>query len=266
MGLKFTKMHGLGNDFMIINATVEEFNLSSQQIQRLADRHRGVGFDQLLIIASTSSPQADFIYRIFNSDGSEAEQCGNGARCVARFIHAENLSSNQELRLLTGKKITRVYLAEENEVIVEMDEPQFAFGPIPYTLIINNESVTFTVVNVGNPHAVIQVSDVSQAQVEKIGTILAKHPNFPQGTNVGFMQIINGDQISLRVFERGVGETLACGSGACAAVAVGRLQGLLDEQVKVTQVGGDFLVQWQGLGSTLKMKGPAEFVYKGEIS
>jgi diaminopimelate epimerase len=271
--IQFTKMHGLGNDFMVVDATAKPLRLTPAQIQALADRHRGIGFDQLLVLAPAPDKSADFTYLIFNSDGSAAEQCGNGARCMARFIQRQGLSQKTELRLLTAGKITQVVLEADHEVTVEIGEPYFEPSRIPfqapqaqapYTITVVDRVVTFYVAGVGNPHAVIIVADIATAPVQVVGEALTRHPVFPEGANIGFMQIVRPDHIQLRVYERGVGPTLACGSGACAAVAVGRQHGLLQEQVRVSQEGGDLCISWQGQGSSIRMKGPAEFVYQGE--
>lgn len=272
MGIEFTKMHGLGNDFMVIDATTQIVDLSSEQIRKLADRHRGVGFDQLLMLSTSSTEKADFTYRIYNNDGTEAEQCGNGARCMARFIHQKGLSDKKELSLVTQGRITRVILESDDQVMVEMGSPYFEPERIPfvepqsmppYSLKIDHQDINFSVVGMGNPHAVIIVDDIELAQVHDIGKSLSTHLNFPQGANVGFMQVINQHEVQLRVYERGAGETLACGSGACAAVAVGFQQGLLKENVRVVQAGGDLQISWTGPGAIMRMTGPAQFVYQG---
>lgn len=272
--LPFTKMHGLGNDFMIVDATSRPFPLTRRQIQAAADRHRGVGFDQLLVLAPSPGGQADFTYLIFNSDGSAAEQCGNGARCMAKFIHEQGLSRKNELRLITNDKITRLNLETDNTVTVEIGEPYFEparmpFEPLetgePYQLKIAGKTVQFYVAGVGNPHAVILTPEITASMVNEIGKQLSVHASFPQGVNTGFMQIISRDHINLQVYERGAGPTLACGSGACAAAAVGRRLGLLQEQVQVSQPGGELWIAWQGAGSPITMRGPAEFVYQGKL-
>ncbi len=273
MKLHFFKMHGLGNDFMIVDAMHQTFNLSPAQISRLADRYTGVGFDQLLVLSPARSHDIDFDYRIFNSDGSEAEQCGNGARCIARFIHDRNLSKKNEFVLSTKTRLIKVKLEENNQVTVDMGQPIFEPALIPflaeamaprYLLDVSGEVIGIRAVSIGNPHAVIAVSDVITAEVKRLGPLIEHHPRFPQGTNVGFMQIINSNRIKLRVHERGVGETLACGSGACAAVAVGRHQGLLTETVVVELPGGNLTIRWLGPDHSLLMTGPAEWSFSGE--
>ncbi len=272
--LSFTKMQALGNDFMVVDAVDQPFNLTPSQIQQLADRHYGVGFDQLLVLAPSPSDQADFSFLIFNSDGSTAEQCGNGARCMARFIHKREMSPRRAWRLITVGKVTSVTLETDNTVTAELDEPSFEPSKVPfvtttskppYSLLINNQEIKFGIVGVGNPHAVIHVDEASLAAVDEVGAVLSKHINFPAGVNVGFMQVLSPDHIFLRVYERGAGQTLACGSGACAAVAVGRQMGLLAPLVQVSQKGGELWINWPGPGSPLRMRGPAHFVYEGLI-
>lgn len=275
MTLAFTKMHGLGNDFMIVDATRQPFSLTPHQIQAAADRHRGVGFDQLLVVAPAPVELADFTYLIFNSDGSTAEQCGNGARCIARFIREQGLSHKDELQLLTAGKITRVRLEKDDSVTVEISEPYFEPAQIPFTthevaapyhFQTAGKTMAFHVAGVGNPHAVILADDaVDAVSLQEIGGRLSVHPSFPQGVNVGFMQVLTPDHIHLQVFERGSGLTLACGSGACAAVAVGRQLGLLNEQVQVSQPGGELWITWRGPGWPIHMRGPAHFVYTGNL-
>jgi diaminopimelate epimerase len=272
-GLAFTKMHGLGNDFMMIDATRQPFQLTRKQIQAAADRHCGVGFDQLLVIAPPPpDSQADFTYLIFNGDGSSAQQCGNGARCAARFIQRQGLSNKQEMQLITAGKITRVRLEKDDNATVEISEPYFdpALMPFtttessaPYSLQTQAGTVQFYIAGVGNPHALILVDQFDLAMVATIGAQLSVHPNFPEGVNVGFMQIQSPKHIQLKVYERGSGLTLACGSGACAAVAVGRQLKKLDAQVQVSQTGGDLQIDWPGPGRPLQMRGPAQFVYTG---
>jgi diaminopimelate epimerase len=273
--LPFTKMHGLGNDFMIVDAVSQPFSLTRAQIQAAADRHRGVGFDQLLVIAPTDdSEKADFTFLIFNSDGSAAEQCGNGARCVARFIRARGFSDKDELRLATSGRITKVRLEPDDSVTVEITAPYFEPAQMPYQttetappyhLPVAGKTISFYLAGVGNPHAVILVKTLEKAEVTPIGQSLSTNPHFPQGVNVGFMQVAAPNRVYLQVYERGAGPTLACGSGACAAMAVGRRLGLLQERVQVSQPGGDLWITWPGAGSPLQMRGPAEFVYEGTL-
>ncbi len=273
--LPFTKMQGIGNDFMIVDATVNPFSLTREQIRNAADRHLGVGFDQLLVIAPAPQQRGvDFTCLIYNNDGSSAQQCGNGVRCVARFIHERGLSAKKEFGLLIHDKITRVFLESDDSVTVEMSEPYFVPAQIPFTtdssgppyhLRVDGKDIEFQVVGVGNPHAVILTKKIEAAVVAQQGGQLSRHPNFPEGVNVGFMQIETPSQILLQVNERGAGPTLACGSGACAAVAVGRRLGLLQEQVRVNQPGGEVWITWHGPGSPIRMRGPAQFVYEGNL-
>lgn len=274
MTIPFTKMQGLGNDFVVIDATKQSFDLTSKTIQRMADRRFGIGFDQLLAIEKAKDPETDFNLRIFNADGSEVGQCGNGARCVARYIQEKQLSKKKHLILKTSHSRLSLFLEKDNQVLVDMGIPKFDPEEIPfkanqrtsqYSLQIDETSLEFGLVNIGNPHAVIQVNDVENADVLGIGAKLSTHPNFPVGTNVGFMQIINPSEIKLRVFERGAAETFACGSGACAAVAIGRQLGSMEEKVQVFQRGGQLSISWTGQEKdSIRMKGPAEFVYHGQ--
>ncbi len=272
--LQFVKMQGLGNDFMVIDGVRQVFNLSRQQIQELADRHYGVGFDQLLVAAPSPTPEADFAYLIFNQDGSPAEQCGNGARCIAKFIHKYNLDHKKTFKLWTQGKITLVHLEDDGNVTVQLSEPYF--DPLlipfqttekqaPFQLAIAGRPWEFYLIGIGNPHAVIVVDTIETKTVETIGAEISKHPSFPQGVNVGFMQINSSEHIFLRVYERGAGLTLACGSGACAAAAIGRKVGLLGPRVQVSQPGGDLWINWQGPTFPVYMRGPAQFVYEGII-
>lgn len=259
---------------MVVDATNRPFALTRRQIQAASDRHRGVGFDQLLVLAPAPAGKADFTYLIFNGDGSPAEQCGNGARCMARFIREQELSRKDELNLFTAGKITKVRLEADDTVTVEITEPYFDPAQMPFTttevsppyhLKIAGKSVEFYLAGVGNPHAVILVDEINTDTVNEMGKQLSVHRDFPQGVNVGFMQAITPDHIRLQVYERGAGLTLACGSGACAAVAVGRRLEKLREQVQVTQPGGELWITWRGAGSPINMRGPAEFVYEGNL-
>lgn len=274
MKLSFSKMQGIGNDFVVIDATRQPFALSPQQIQRLADRHRGIGFDQLLVIAASSSAQADFDYRIFNADGSEAEQCGNGARCIARYIHEHGLSNKKNLKIKTSKSLMELILEENGEVTVSMGIPTFVPKEIPflidtqaayYSLPINDKTIQIGAVAIGNPHAVTEVNDIKTALVKNLGPLIESHSLFPNHVNAGFMQIISPQEIYLRVYERGAGETLACGSGACAAVVIGRKWGKLAEKVLVHLPGGDLKISWQGDNHPVWMTGPAEEVFTGNL-
>ena len=272
--MHFVKMHGLGNDFVVIDAIRQHVELPPGAIRHIADRRRGIGCDQVLLVERPQSPDADFRYRIFNADGGEVEQCGNGARCFARFVRDEGLTTKDRIPVETLAGLIELEVLADGQVRVDMGEPVFEPQRIPfqaearapsYTLEVNGESLDIGAVSMGNPHAVLQVEDVDAAPVARLGPAIEHHPRFPQRANVGFMQILDRDHIRLRVFERGVGETEACGTGACAAVAVGRLQGLLDGEVQVSLPGGDLVISWAGEGAPLYMTGPAERVFEGSI-
>ena len=271
--LKFTKMHGAGNDFMVIDAINQTVLLSEQQIQMLAHRQFGVGFDQLLLVETSTI--ADFKYRIFNADGSEVSQCGNGARCFVRFVAEQGLSNKREIRVETASGIITPKLEENGLVTVNMGAPKFEPNAIPfiadstascYSLIVSNHSVDISVVSMGNPHAVQIVEDVENAPVVSLGRQIELHPRFPERVNAGFMQIMNAHHIKLRVFERGSGETLACGTGACAAVVAGIQLGQLTSPVTVSARGGDLQITWQGGDAPVMMTGPAVTVFTGTIT
>ncbi|MCT6881749.1 MAG: diaminopimelate epimerase [Snodgrassella alvi] len=279
--LKFTKMHGLGNDFMVIDGINQKFNPSTAPIAAWAQRHTGVGFDQLLLIEAPRQAEADFRYRIFNADGSEVEQCGNGARCFARFVYDKGLTSKKQIVVETAGGVIVPRLNDDGLVTVDMGVPLLAPEQIPFAaideydarsishqLVIGNETVSVTCINMGNPHAVIVVEDIEQAPVHRLGAAIENHKQFPQRVNVGFMQIIAPRRIRLRVFERGVGETQACGTGACAAVVAGISLGLLgdDEPVEVNLPGGQLLISWQQQPDAhVWMTGPTQSVFDGEI-
>ncbi len=272
--LTFFKMHGLGNDFMVFDAIHQNVQLSSEQIRRWANRHTGVGFDQLLLVERAQQAGVDFRYRIFNADGSEVAQCGNGARCFARFVREQGLSDKDELIVETASGIIKLY-HEANGVRVNMGAPRFESQDIPLTLIraphylltLGDDVVTFYAVSMGNPHAVIEVDNIDEADVVGIGAALqARADIFPKSVNVGFVQIVSREQVRLRVYERGSGETQACGTGASAAMAALRSADLVDEQVRVSLLGGDLMIRWSGDESEpLWMTGPAETVFKGMI-
>lgn len=272
--LLFTKMHGIGNDFVVLDGINQVVNLSSAQVQRIADRHFGVGCDQLLVVEAYAGEEADFRYRIFNADGSEVEQCGNGARCFARFVYDQGLTQKTTIPVMTTSGLIVLNIQPNGQVMVNMGVPEFAPERIPfiserqqtlYNREIAGEWVSFSAVSMGNPHAVLQVTDVDMAPVGVLGSALEHHPSFPRRVNVGFMQVLGRDRIRLRVFERGSGETLACGTGACAAVVAGCIQGLLDMQVTVTLPGGDLQIRWDGEGQPVWMTGPAETVFRGTL-
>ncbi len=274
MSLSFTKMHGLGNDFVLLDAIDQAVSLSRAQIQLLADRRRGVGCDQVLIIARARAAGAEFAYRIFNADGGEVEQCGNGARCVARYLRERGLTQGAQVRLATTAGPIAIRFESDDQVTVDMGVPRLAPEEIPfvadaqaesYRLEVEGREVELSAVSMGNPHAVLQVDDVGSAPVATLGACVEAHPRFPTRVNVGFMQVVDRAAIRLRVFERGVGETLACGSGACAAVVAGRLRGLLDERVTVKLPGGKLVISWRGLNAPVFMTGEATRVFEGSI-
>jgi diaminopimelate epimerase len=275
MNLSFTKMHGLGNDFVVIDAIRQSINLSPDQIRFLADRHRGIGCDQLLLVEAPGTEEVDFNYRIFNSDGGEVGQCGNGARCFARFVVDSGLTTKNALVVETSEGIIHLSLEADGQVTVDMGTPRFNPADIPfeaeevserYPISVGNEQIEIGAVSMGNPHAVIVVDDVDTAPVGELGPQLECHPRFPQRTNVGFMQVVDRNHIHLRVFERGTGETQACGTGACAAVAVARIWGMVDEEVAVDLPGGQLMIRWAGGKASVMMTGPVATVFEGQIS
>jgi len=270
--LRFTKMEGLGNDFVVVDATRAPFALTSDEIRRLADRRFGVGCDQLLVVEPARG-DADFRYRIFNADGGEVEQCGNGARCFVIFVRERRLTDQREIRVETAGGLIVPRLEDDGEVSVDMGVPRFAPHEIPFidgtgkpseTLVVAGRDYRVSVVSMGNPHAVQIVDDVDAAPVGTIGPAIEAHPRFPMRVNAGFMQIVDRDTIRLRVYERGAGETLACGTGACAAVVAGRRLGLLDSNVRVRTRGGVLTIAWEGGDAPVIMKGPARTVFEGE--
>lgn len=272
MLLHFTKMHGLGNDFMVVDMVSQNVRLPPEKIRRLADRHFGVGFDQLLLVESPTNPDMDFRYRIFNADGSEVEQCGNGARCFARFVLDKKLIGRNNIRVQTAGGNIELHVQSNGDVMVDMGHPRLEPAQVPftanqqedtYTIDADGQSYEISAISMGNPHGVLVVDDVQKAPVTTLGPILESHQNFPRKCNVGFMQILDRHEIKLRVFERGVGETLACGTGACAAVVAGRLRGLLEDTVHVHLPGGCLTINWPGEGSPVMMTGSATRVYEG---
>ncbi|WP_457665342.1 diaminopimelate epimerase [Thiolapillus sp.] len=274
MRLQFTKMQGLGNDFVVFDAIHQKVDLTPEQLRFLADRRFGVGCDQILLVEPARSENTDFHYRIFNADGSEVEQCGNGARCFARFVHDKGLSNEKVIRVGTAGGDIQLYLEDNGWVRVDMGSPTLQPDAIPfvadgeqpvYDIEVNGQPLQIGVVSMGNPHAVLLVDDVHEAPVETLGPALESHARFPRRVNVGFMAIRSPAEIDLRVFERGAGETLACGTGACAAVVSGRQRGLLAEKVKVHLPGGDLVVCWEGGRSPVWMSGPAAEVFEGNI-
>ena len=269
MQLQFTKMHGLGNDFMVLDNTQGEINLRSAQIRQLADRHFGIGFDQLLMVERTQTPGVDFRYVIFNADGSEVEQCGNGARCFARFVHEQGLTNHNPVTVETRGGVISLMLNEDNTVRVDMGAPSFNPSDLP---LLSEQSDTYHIegyevgaLSMGNPHCVLLVDDVDQVDVEAIGQRIQQSELLPNQANIGFMQVLNQHEVRLRVYERGAGETMACGSGACAAVVFGVEQGLLSNQVTTHLLGGDAQIEYTP-GESVFLSGPAAFVFKGQVN
>ncbi len=275
MLLKFTKMHGLGNDFVVLDATTRPIRLSPRQLRQIADRHFGVGCDQILQIEAPRAPDTDFYYRIFNADGGEVEQCGNGARCFVRYVRDKGLTDKTEIRVGTLAGVIVPRLEADGQVTVDMGVPVLEPDEIPfhapkqaltYTLDVAGKSITISALSMGNPHAVQVVADVDSAPVAAEGALIEKHPRFPRRVNAGYVQVLDRGHIRLRVYERGAGETLACGTGACAAVVAGIQRGLLDDRVVVTTRGGDLGISWAGERTPVMMTGPAASVFEGEIS
>ncbi|MFD1384154.1 diaminopimelate epimerase [Rhodanobacter aciditrophus] len=274
MLLKFTKMHGLGNDFVVVDAVSRKVYFNKAQIERLGDRNRGIGFDQLLVVEPPSNPDMDFRYRIYNCDGSEVEHCGNGARCFAKFVLDRELTHKRQINVETKRGQIQLNVLDNGQVEVDMGEPSFLPADLPFTadamqdlyqIQANGETVELTPVSVGNPHAVIRVDALSDELVNRIGPVVEDHEAFPNNVNVGFMQVVSPTEVNLRVYERGVGETQACGTGACAAVVAGIKQGWLDKEVLVHLPGGDLRIAWQGPTSPIIMTGAAEKVFEGQI-
>ena len=277
MDIHFTKMHGLGNDFIVLNNLHNEYQLSAKQIAALSHRQFGVGFDQLLLVEAATEPGIDFSYRIFNVDGREVEHCGNGARCFAKYVSDKGLFHEKSLVVKTANRVLTLKI-DGDSVTVDMEAPEFVASKIPFigdsnlkmhtrqlTVSGSPLEVEFCTLSMGNPHAVIRVEDLSKTAVKEIGEALGAHPDFPEGCNVGFMQLCDRNTIDLRVYERGAGETLACGTGACAAVVAGCLQGLLDATVTVKLHGGELSITWLGIDSPVLMTGPATTVFEGKI-
>ncbi|NOX09822.1 MAG: diaminopimelate epimerase [Gammaproteobacteria bacterium] len=274
MRFEFTKMHGLGNDFIVIDAINQDITLDPQQIRTIANRHTGVGCDQLLLVERPHNTALDFRYRIFNADGGEVEQCGNGARCFSLFVHEKGLSSSDNLKVETSGGIIEIQRSSNGLIRVNMGIPQLEPDKIPfkvskqaiqYPLEGTNPTIIMGVVSMGNPHAVTLVDDIDTTPVERLGSLIESHLAFPQHVNAGFMQVITPSHIRLRVYERGAGETLACGTGACAAVVWGRLLGKLESEVRVSLRGGDLIINWSGEHEPVYMSGPATRVFEGQI-
>ncbi len=275
MLLKFTKMHGAGNDFVVIDGIRQRIALTSEQMRLLADRHFGVGCDQILLVEKAHNASADFRYRIFNADGGEVEQCGNGARCFVRFVHEQRLTKKSEIIVETHNGLIRPRLEEDGSVTVNMGAPVFEPDRLPFTdgtgqisevLEVAGQMLEISAVSMGNPHAVQVVVDVAAAPVLTLGPLIEHHPRFPKRVNAGFMQVMDRQHVRLRVYERGSGETLSCGTGACAAVVAGIRRGLLDSPVTVATHGGTLSIAWEGTDAPVLMTGPAISVFSGEIS
>lgn len=273
--LRFTKMHGLGNDFVVFDAISQSVSLTPDQVHFIAHRHFGIGCDQVLLVEAPIVPEADFRYRIFNADGGEVEQCGNGARCFARFVREQGLTDKDSIAVQTAAGIIRLIIESDGQVTVNMGAPVLAPEEIPflaeaqasaYEIEVAAHTFEIGAVSMGNPHAVMRVDDIATAPVESLGPRIEQHCRFPRRVNAGFMQVVDREHIRLRVYERGTGETLACGTGACAAVVVGRERGWLDESVAVDLPGGRLRICWQGRGQPVRMTGPAARVFDGEIA
>ncbi len=274
MLIQFSKMHGLGNDFVVVDGVTQKVFFNAETLKRLGDRHFGIGFDQLLLVEPPYDPDLDFHYRIFNADGSEVQQCGNGARCFARFVRLKGLTNKDRIAVSTVSGRIVLQLEDNDQVTVNMGVPEFEPAKIPfralkaeklYLLRVAEQTVMCGVVSMGNPHCVIEVPSVKDAPVETLGPKLESFDRFPERINVGFMEVISASEINLRVYERGAGETLACGTGACAAVVVGIQQEKLKGRVKVNLPGGSLYISWNGPGSPVYMTGPAEHVFDGQI-
>jgi diaminopimelate epimerase len=274
MVISFTKMQGLGNDFVVLDAIRQVVDLTPGRVRKLADRRFGVGCDQVLLVERSDEQGVDFGYRIFNSDGGEVEQCGNGARCFARFVREKGLTDKREIAVRTLAGVIRLYVEDDGQVRVNMGVPRLEPAAVPfdaekqalvYNLDAGGQDVQISVVSMGNPHAVQVVADVERAPVQSQGPLIERHPRFPRGVNAGYMQIVDRSHIRLRVYERGAGETLACGSGACAAVVAGRVRDLLEDTVEVALRGGTLTIAWAGAGEPVWMTGPATAVFDGSI-
>jgi diaminopimelate epimerase len=275
MRLKFTKMHGLGNDFVVLDATAHSLELTAQQLRFIADRHFGVGCDQILQVEAPRESGTDFYYRVFNADGGEVEQCGNGARCFVRYVRAKGLTAKTEIRVGTRTGMIVPRLEADGQVTVDMgvpvfDPPRLPFGApkraLTYDLEIDEKHLVISAISMGNPHAVQIVDDVDAAPVASEGPRIEGHARFPQRVNAGYMQVLDRRHIRLRVYERGAGETLSCGTGACAAAVAGIMRGLLDAHVRATTRGGDLDISWAGEGQPVMMTGPAVTVFDGELN
>tara|TARA_R110002049_G_scaffold232874_13_gene405450 strand:+ start:990 stop:1820 length:831 start_codon:yes stop_codon:yes gene_type:complete len=274
MFLKFTKMHGTGNDFVVIDLISQHFKIRSRDVRKLADRHFGVGCDQVLVVEPPQSPDVDFRYRIFNADGNEVEQCGNGARCFARFVREKKLTTKKVITVETCSGVIELRVRPNHDVEVNMGAPHFEPADIPfraddrapcYTLQVNGQALEIGALSMGNPHAILRVDSTARADVERLGPLIESHPDFPKKVNAGFMQVVSERELRLRVYERGAGETLACGTGACAAVVYGIVRGWLRESVTVGLPGGKLSISWAGEGHPVMMTGPTAIVFEGAI-
>lgn len=274
MRLTFTKMHGLGNDFVVFDGIRQQVQLSTAQLRHIADRHFGIGCDQILLVEKSDQADVDFRYRIFNADGGEVEQCGNGARCFARFVRDQGLSDKERIHVVTSSGVITLQVQSDGQVTVNMGIPEFVPAKIPfvaeqqaneYVLDVNGQHLSIGAVSMGNPHAVLRVANVEQAPVQSLGPAIEHHARFPKRVNVGFMEIISPHAFALRVFERGAGETLACGTGACAAMVIGRTWNLLGETATARLRGGTLVLHWAGPQTPVMMTGPAHTVYEGSI-
>ncbi|HEX6004542.1 MAG TPA: diaminopimelate epimerase [Burkholderiales bacterium] len=275
MRLKFTKMHGLGNDFVVLDRPRAPLELTAAQLRFIADRHLGVGCDQILQVEAAREPGTDFYYRIFNADGGEVEQCGNGARCFVRFVRDKGLTPKTEIRVGTRSGVIVPRLEADGQITVDMGVPVFEPERVPfftperaltYALDVSGKSLSISVLSMGNPHAVQVVADVGAAPVATEGPLIERHPRFPQRVNAGYMAVLDRHHIGLRVYERGAGETLSCGTGACAAAVAGIVRRLLETPVRVTTRGGDLTIRWDGEGKPVWMTGPAVTVFEGELT
>lgn len=274
MLLRFTKMHGLGNDFMVLDLVTQHAHVQPKHVRQWGDRHTGVGFDQLLIVEPPSRPDVDFRYRIFNADGSEVEQCGNGARCFARFVIDKRLTAKKRIRVETKNSVIELNVRSDGQITVDMGAPRLEPAQIPfvapeaalaYEVEVGGQTVELAAVSMGNPHGVLRVADVDTAPVHQLGAQLETHPRFPQKANIGFLQIVDAHHARLRVWERGCGETQACGTGACAAAVAGIRQGWLQSPVEISLPGGSLSIEWAGPGQPVMMTGPALRVFEGQV-
>ena len=274
MLLRFTKMHGLGNDFMVLDLVTQHAHIQPKHVRQWGDRHTGVGFDQLLIVEPPSRPDVDFRYRIFNADGSEVEQCGNGARCFARFVIDKRLTAKKRIRVETKNSVIELNVRSDGQITVDMGAPRLEPAEIPfvapeaalaYEVEVGGQTVALAAISMGNPHGVLRVADVDTAPVHSLGPQLETHPRFPQKANIGFLQVVDAHHARLRVWERGCGETQACGTGACAAAVAGIRQGWLQSPVQISLPGGSLSIEWAGPGAPVLMTGPALRVFEGQV-